>query len=185
MSKNKIKAVTLPMSSDAPVVKSFTDKEFESPKRARNADVTLANDLAEAPFYHRNFRWVDAQDDFPAEPWLRTVDKFFDRTPYGPLLIDEPQTDLDEKACEDRKRPKLRARGLLYVILKKGMTLEEAIQAVSEEKYVLDNRESGTTPPSIGRPNGQAPVAQASPRKPKRVEQTVQNVRGSKTNRLR
>ncbi len=155
-------------------------KDLANEPRTRNATQCLANDVAQTDFYQRNFRYPGAGEDFPVEPWYRTVAKYYPNTEFGPLFVDEPTTDLDVEKCIKRKAPKLHARGLLYVILDKSMSLEDAIQEVRKVKYDLDNRHNGSQDSAIGRTDGQTSVAENSPRKPKRVEQTIQNVRKSK-----
>lgn len=103
----------------------------------RNPKVSLAEQLAGTPFYIRNWKWHGAVEDFPNEPWLRCVDKFYPKAQMGPLAVDEPDLPQDMVACE-RKAKFMKKRNIRYLILKPGMSLQEAQVELSKNEAKVD-----------------------------------------------
>jgi hypothetical protein len=75
-----------------------------------------------------NYRWNRADEDFPLEPWMRTVDKFYD---HAKCLVDYPYTKTEILLCE-RKRKVIEARGFKYVIALPEMTQTEIWDKINE-----------------------------------------------------
>ncbi len=93
-------------------------------KQNRDPRFNLAEQISGTQYYIRNWKWSGAVEDFPNEPWMRCVDKFFPRAGVGPLAIDEPVMESEMVACE-RKAKALKKRGIRYLVLKEGMTLQQ------------------------------------------------------------
>jgi hypothetical protein len=72
-----------------------------------------------------NWKFPEAADHFPVEPWMRTVTKYFRDAVGGPLAIDEPELPYQVERAE-RRRPILKELGekygFRYVILYPGKT---------------------------------------------------------------
>ena len=105
--------------------------------RIRDPKISMAEQVAGTQFYIRNWKWSGAVEDFPNEPWLRCVDKFFPKAVGGALAVDEPTMDSDFVACERRQKV-LRKRGIRYLILKRSMTLEECQVSLDIEDKKAD-----------------------------------------------
>jgi hypothetical protein len=81
--------------------------------------------IAEDTVCNRNWPWRNARKHFETEPLMRTVDKFYPWAKEGPLYVDEPETEGDEKNCA-RKRAALESEGCRYIVITKDMTEEQA-----------------------------------------------------------
>ncbi len=125
------------------VRREFDDSESEkstdkpmlvvSGGKVRNPKLSLSEQIAGTPYYIRNWKWSGAVEDFPNEPWLRCVDKFYPKAQMCPLALDEPTYEQDMVACE-RKARVLRKRNIRYLILKPNMTLEEALVQLAQDE---------------------------------------------------
>lgn len=97
----------------------------------RNMKLTLPEQLAVDRIYVVNWRWPDADKDFPTEPWMRSVRWFYPNAPGGGLAVDEPRFDNEKVICK-RKAKALKARGIRYLVYDRQMTLEEAKENIND-----------------------------------------------------
>lgn len=88
----------------------------------RVALLGLAAQISESTIYCGNWKFQNALKHFPHEPMLRTVDRRFPYAKGGPLLVDQPNSDLEEAECV-RKAKAIASEGLRYVYISKDMTL--------------------------------------------------------------
>jgi len=97
-------------------VQTFTEKRTQ----------TSADKIAKSRLYVRNWQWPGAREDFPHEPGMRAVDKYYPYAAGGPLLVDEPTTarDLDDAK---RRAKFVQKRGYRYVYLTRDMDEHDAM----------------------------------------------------------
>lgn len=100
-------------------------------RQVRDGTVSLADQLSKEPFHRRNWMIPNGAELFPFEPSFRSVSRYYERSPWGPLLIDEPILPPDLKQCQ-LKAEVLRPLGLTYLYLTQSATLEDAIQQIEE-----------------------------------------------------
>ena len=103
----------------------------------------LAEELAEHKFYYRNWFWDHARTYFPLEPRLRHVELYFPFAKGGPLLIDQPANDRDQKIAE-RKQVEIKKAGFRYLILNLKMDENQGREALDkitngEVKHGMDD----------------------------------------------
>lgn len=89
---------------------------FES----RQKFVGVAEEFAEHKIFYRNYKFDINHKMFPGELDYdrRLVDKCYPYAKGGMLLVDEPRNKKKLQEAEEVKRPKLRAAGFRYVIVK-------------------------------------------------------------------
>lgn len=75
----------------------------------------------------RNFRIRDAEKHFPHQPMMRTVEKYYPYAKGGPLLVDEPNTEREVTACQEKAKI-LKSLGYRYLILQSDVDEFEARQ---------------------------------------------------------
>jgi hypothetical protein len=100
--------------------------------RARiKSDKTLSEQIAGDTICYLNKYFTGYKEAFP-EPQdvgLRTVDKYFPFAEGGPLYVDEHR-GVTELRDLDRKKEVMKSLGFRYVILKPGMSLIDAYEAL-------------------------------------------------------
>lgn len=72
-----------------------------------------------------NWKFPEALESFPTEPWLRTVTKYFRDAEGGLLAIDEPELPYQVERCKKREpilRKIAKKYGFRYVILDPNKT---------------------------------------------------------------
>lgn len=96
-----------------------------APRRPRVKSPTLADRVANSTIVHLSWKWHEAAKDFPSEPWMRHVNRYYPQAEGGPLAIDmENQTPA---AALDRREKAVRARGIRYIRLSPSEKLEEVL----------------------------------------------------------
>lgn len=105
------KAVAVAEQSNAALI-----QKIEARKDLRSRAERLAGDR----ICVLNWRFPEAANVFPTEPWMRTVSKYFRDASGGPLMVDEPELPHQVERCK-RKLPILRElgkkHGFRYVVL--------------------------------------------------------------------
>lgn len=96
-----------------------------------NKFVDLSNTLAESSFYHRNWKWIGADQHYPNHPLMRTVAKYFPHAKGGPLYIDEPVLKEDIDACYIKQKV-MKKLGYRYVVREPDSTLEHMLQQLGD-----------------------------------------------------
>jgi hypothetical protein len=99
---------------------------------AQEKQHAVARELAASDVVLRNWKWPDADQDFPYEPQLRTVEKYYPLAKDGPLLVDEPSTESEMQDCE-RKRAAISRRGLRYVAIGARTDVIDAAQQLEAQ----------------------------------------------------
>lgn len=96
---------------------------------AGNALKTIAENIAEHQFYHRNYYWPGCKQAFPHLTNLQHVDKFFPFAVGGPLFVDEvkPADNRDFK----QKKEVMSKLGHRYLVVTHDMKLIEAYEALA------------------------------------------------------
>lgn len=108
--------------------------------------MTLAEQVAGTRSCHFNYRWNGAETDFPSEPWMRTVRRFFESKN---LAVEEPRLE-NEVLTAERKRKAMKRAGIRFLVIKPGMTFENCLEAIDE----LDDGDIRTSEPARGRADG-------------------------------
>jgi hypothetical protein len=72
--------------------------------------------IAKSDMYTGNWKFKNANEHFPHEPLLRTVDQFFPYAKGGPLYVDRPSNKKEIDACL-RKAAVFKKEGLRYVFI--------------------------------------------------------------------
>lgn len=81
---------------------------------------SISEKVAQSNVCVLNWVFPGAREEFPLEPRMRSVKKYFPYAKGGPLLIDEPQRADEIAQCE--RRAKILAKlGFRYLIIKAGM----------------------------------------------------------------
>lgn len=107
------------------------DKETPAPKTfTEKRKLTTATKIAESEIYMRNYQWQGAREDFPHEPTLRCVDKYYPYAVGGPLLVDEPNHPREIEASK-RKAEILKKRGYRFLYLTREMSEQDAYQILN------------------------------------------------------
>jgi hypothetical protein len=106
----------------------------EESERARAALIerrskpnSIADRISGNPFHYRNYYYSGGKQAFPDRPRLQYVERMYPFAYGSPLLVDEPQLAHEIEECE-AKRPVMRAMGHRYLLIKPGMTFEDALQ---------------------------------------------------------
>lgn len=108
-----------------PTTRAYEHKR-ETAMGDKESILTISERVAQSSIYNRNWPIKNARMHFETEPLMRTVDKYYPHAKGGPLLVDEPETDRDAVMCE-RKRAVCRTEKLRYIVIKKDMTENEAM----------------------------------------------------------
>lgn len=93
----------------------------------------LASQAADSRLSCRNWKFNNADAHFPYDVDLRRVDRYFPYASGGPLLIDEPMTEKEEKNCE-KKRKAIDKEGQRYAIITRDMELNEVLEQIKDIK---------------------------------------------------
>lgn len=132
------------MSRPKTIIRRQSDSETEAgyKKDAKVIEARLLNSLdrrkefkskseriAQDDICQQNWKFRDATKYFPDEPWMRTVSKYYPNASCGPLLIDEPQLDIEITRCQ-RKQVVLEGMGYRYLILRPNMTDAECFMEI-------------------------------------------------------
>lgn len=106
----------------------------EESERARAALIerrskpnSIADRISGDPFHYRNYYYSGGAQAFPNQPRLQYVERMYPFASGSPLLVDEPQLEHEVQECE-AKRPVMRAMGHRYLLIKPGMTFEDALE---------------------------------------------------------
>lgn len=105
--------------------KTVAIKEIQTRRKYHNT----ASQVAESDFYKKNYMYDGGKKTFPDNPELWYVNKFFPYAKQGPLFVDEPKNDIEETMC-DKKRSVVEKNGHKYLIIKKGMSDVDCIEAM-------------------------------------------------------
>lgn len=111
------------------------------PRKMKIVD-PISDQVADSKYYIRNWKWNGAQDDFPQEPWLRCTDKFYPRSQFGPIAIDEPRNEIDILKSE-RKKKFLKEKGIRFLITTKVVKDKEHKRIVEKtyDELLLELKE--------------------------------------------
>ncbi|HCW05855.1 MAG TPA: hypothetical protein DGG95_00625 [Cytophagales bacterium] len=96
---------------------------------ARQANKTLAEQVANHHFYYRNFYWPGGKQVFPSQYRMHHVDKYFPYAEGGPLFVDEVEAN-DPRSFEEKKVA-MKKLGHRYLVITKDMTLLHAYEALA------------------------------------------------------
>ncbi len=97
MSKNEKMAVAVSKPTQMTATKAEARKlnGKRADKQDPKQEIGLAAQVAGITTYVKNWRIPHAQKNFPYDPLMRTVDKYFQYAKGGPLYIDEPTNPAD------------------------------------------------------------------------------------------
>lgn len=99
---------------------------------------SIPDRVAGSKVHYRNWEVPGAKEAFPFHMGLRFVERMYPYSKPEPLLVDCPMSEYEEKDC-DKKAEVFRTFGFRYLILKRNMSFEEALQQLGES-HELDNR---------------------------------------------
>lgn len=116
------------------LLKSAT-QTITKPKELKGFDAAvflgLAAKLAKDTQYTGNWRIPNALKHFPADPILRTVEKYFPYAEGGPIYVDEPTDNIELAQCQ-RKAIALHEEGMRYFIITREMHDMEEHEALAK-----------------------------------------------------
>lgn len=123
----RTKVIRHKIDSERMLPRTESEVIFVKPKKAVSGD-SLSDQIACSKVCMKNYKWKEAEKDFPREPRFRFVDKFYPFAFQGKgLLIDEPQMADDIRRCEMKKEI-LEKHGYRYLIIKKETTLADLLE---------------------------------------------------------
>lgn len=91
-----------------------------APKPERKHYASVAERIAESSVCIGNWRFEGAQEAFPNEPSMRSVEQYYPYAKGGPLLVDSPTTKGEKADCA-RKAEHLSKIGYRYLIVEADM----------------------------------------------------------------
>lgn len=108
---------------DAMKMAQQTSKEHvQVAKLARKKDlISRAEVAANSKICLLNWKFDQAAEKFPREPWMRKVDFYFPYAAGGPLLVDDCKLP-HQVTQSERKAKILQELGYRFLILRPGMT---------------------------------------------------------------
>lgn len=124
--KDPSDALEASMDKNPPIIKAVLSGHV-----ARDPSKTIPEQIAGNSVIFFNWKWKDAEKDFPIEPWLRTVKHCFIYAKGGMILADYPQIKGEFTACE-RKAKVLKERGFRYIAVTPEMTVLEAMEILGD-----------------------------------------------------
>lgn len=92
---------------------------------------SLSDEIAESKDYTRYFKIRELEQEFPHEPYLRSVGKHYPHAKNGTLLVDEVNDDIRKAECM-RKHEALKRLGYRHVVLEPDTTKYEAYTQLGE-----------------------------------------------------
>lgn len=98
---------------------------------SRQEFVTLSDQLAEHPLYHRNYKYPNGWKYFPQNSEMHQVTKYYPLAKGGPLLVDEPRTE-NEMVLAYEKQKVLKKSGLRHIVVEKDSTMEDLWEQLGE-----------------------------------------------------
>jgi hypothetical protein len=120
------------------IVKEQSDMQMQTQTQDRPARQmrkhypSVAERIAESEIAYRNFKFTGAEEAFPNEPAMRTVDQYFPYAVGGELLVDSPVTERERTNCA-RKASVLKKLGYRYLIVVPDMDEYAAQEALEKE----------------------------------------------------
>ena len=128
----KARTVKHSQSSDKMMPREDPQVFFKLPAKKMKTGEPLSDQISGSKICTKNYKWKEATEDFPTEPHLRHVDKYYPFAMQGKgLMIDEPMLADTIKVCE-RKKKILEKRGYRYLIIKKDTQLSELLEEISK-----------------------------------------------------
>lgn len=94
---------------------------------------SLSDQIAKSQMFQKNYYYPGSQNKFPSENHMHYVDKFYETSPWGPLMVDEPNFDFELDDCL-RKKKIIQALGYKYVIIDPHTDLEDCYKQLEEQK---------------------------------------------------
>jgi hypothetical protein len=107
-------------------------------RRAREY-TSLSDQVAGDKFYYTSHYWTECKEDFPGDPSMQYVDKYYPWADGGALLLDEPQYDYEIEGCKVKAKVMLMHR-YRYVYITPRMTLEEAQEQLEKHDVMVDSK---------------------------------------------
>lgn len=106
-------------------------------KGSAHGKTPVPDQVAGSSVYYVNWEYPGAREDFPHALGDRFVHRMYPYAKPSKLLVDMADTDEEKKICE-RKATFIRRRGMRYLVISKGMTLEEAQQQLGEADALVN-----------------------------------------------
>lgn len=94
---------------------------------------SVAEQVADSDIYSVNWAWPGAALDFPHEPWMRAVTRYFKYAKGGPLCIDMPYNEVEVKECE-RRGAFVKKHGFRYICIRPGQTFDQVMTELTVPK---------------------------------------------------
>jgi len=91
---------------------------------------SIPDQLAGDKFHYVQYQLDALKPFFPDNYELVLTDRYYPYAEGGALYIDEVMHDLD-KRCLDQKKKIMKDLGLRYVVIKKGMSLLDALELLT------------------------------------------------------
>lgn len=107
-------------------------KDFEYRKRRIKAGISLADQITRATFHQKNWYYPGGNKEFPFEPRLQCVDKYYPETEWGAVLVDEPIYPFEVHECE-RKRAYMKRVGYRYLVISPETDIEDCYRQLEEK----------------------------------------------------
>ena len=85
--------------------------------------------LTDIDMVFKNYPIPGGETSFPDEPHLRTCDRYYPASKFGPVFLDEPFFDDELEDCK-RKADVIRKSGVKYIILSKDCDLQSAMEQI-------------------------------------------------------
>jgi hypothetical protein len=130
--KNNPKVYGKTVVKKEPDMQTQTQTQDRPDRQMRRYYPSVAERAAESEIAYRNFKFKGAEEAFPNEPAMRTVDQYFPYAVGGELLVDSPVTERERKNCE-RKAVVLKKLGYKYLIVVPDMDDYAAQEALEQE----------------------------------------------------
>ena len=100
---------------------------------ARHRALAIADQIAESAVWFRNWKYPGADKLYPLDPYMRFVDKYYPYAKGGPLLVDEPATELEYRKSLE-KQVVLKRAGFRHIVIRMlpATSLYEAREQLGE-----------------------------------------------------
>ena len=113
-----------------PEVKASSNNVLKEIQVRRKELASLAERVANDNFFYVNYYFEGGKSFFPQEPDLQKVKRFFPYAEGGPLFVDEPMLEAEEKACELKKEA-MKKLGHRYLVIKRTMNLLNCLEELA------------------------------------------------------
>ncbi len=133
MAKNEKMAIAVTKPTEPTMTKVEARKlngkrpDVQDPAR----EIGLAAQVAGITTYVKNWRLPRARENFPHDPLMRTVDKYFQYAKGGPLYVDEPTNPTDVERCKAKAKVAAKEK-IRYCYILPEMKLDEARKQIIE-----------------------------------------------------